>query len=62
MTKYNEDLKWLRGANRWNNGATRFANKYLLRVIVGQQKIYGNGRVNTKAIEERISAFDRVNT
>ena len=35
-------LKWLRGANRYNNGATRYGSKYQLRLIMGwagQRKI-----------------------
>jgi hypothetical protein len=28
-------LKWLRGANRYNNGATRYGRKYHLRLIMG---------------------------
>lgn len=31
-------LKWYRGANRWNNGATRYGRKYLLRLIIGRSK------------------------
>jgi len=32
------DLKWRRGANRYNNGATRYGKKYLLRVIIARNK------------------------
>jgi hypothetical protein len=35
-------LKWLRGANRYNNGTTRYGSKYRLRLIMGwagQRKI-----------------------
>ena len=28
-------LKWLRGANRYNNGATRYLHKYRIRLIIG---------------------------
>jgi hypothetical protein len=28
-------LKWLRGASRYNNGATRFNDKYRIRLIMG---------------------------
>ena len=27
-------LKWLRGANRYNNGATRYGNKYSIRLFL----------------------------
>ena len=29
-------LKWLRGASRYNNGATRYDRKYRIRVIMGR--------------------------
>ena len=32
------DLKWYRGASRYNNGATKFANKYLLRLLISRSK------------------------
>jgi hypothetical protein len=28
-------LKWMRGANRYNNGATRYQNKHRIRLIMG---------------------------
>ena len=28
-------LKWLRGASRYNNGATRYQDKYRIRLIMG---------------------------
>ena len=28
-------LKWLRGANRYNNGATKYGNKYFFRLVMG---------------------------
>ena len=31
-------LKWYRGANRYNNGATRYKNKYKLRFILSKAK------------------------
>ncbi len=31
-------LKWLRGANRYNNGATRYMHKYIIRVVMGTNK------------------------
>ena len=38
----NEDflvsLKWLRGSGRYNNGATRFKNKYLMRMVMSRAK------------------------
>lgn len=32
-------LKWLRGANRYNNGATIYGKKYLLRYLFNNIKI-----------------------
>lgn len=35
-------LKGIRGANRYNNGATKYGRKYLLRITIGwaaQQKL-----------------------
>ena len=37
-------LKWMRGANRYNNGSTRYGRKYYLRLVMGwagQQKLKG---------------------
>ena len=31
-------LKWYRGASRYNNGATIYGNKYLLRLLIGRSK------------------------
>ncbi len=31
-------LKWYRGASRYNNGATKYGNKYLLRLLIGRSK------------------------
>jgi len=31
-------LKWFRGASRYNNGATRYGKKYLLRYIMSSLK------------------------
>ena len=31
-------LKWLRGASRYNNGATIYGRKYLLRLLLGRVK------------------------
>jgi len=35
------DLKWYRGANRYNNGATRYGRKYQFRYLIAlcKQKI-----------------------
>jgi hypothetical protein len=30
--------KWYKGASRYNNGATLYKRKYLLRLIIGRQK------------------------
>lgn len=38
--KYSDEIRWYRGANRWNNGATRYGKKYLLRTILGQIKMF----------------------
>lgn len=43
--KYNKNHKHVRGMNRWNNGATRYGNKYFIRVLLGQIKIYKYGQV-----------------
>jgi len=32
------DLKWYRGANRYNNGATRYERKYVFRYIIAYKK------------------------
>ena len=32
------DLKWYRGANRYNNGATRYGKKYQFRHIISSLK------------------------
>jgi hypothetical protein len=32
------DLKWYRGASRYNNGCTRFGNKYDLRLALSRSK------------------------
>ena len=32
------DLKWERGANRYNNGATRYGKKYQFRHIISSLK------------------------
>jgi len=32
------NLKWCRSAGRYNNGATRYGNKYRLRYLVGYSK------------------------
>ena len=32
------DLKWYKGASRYNNGATRFENKYKFRFIISSMK------------------------
>jgi hypothetical protein len=34
------DLKWFRGASRYNNGCTRFGRKYLLRLVIGRARRY----------------------
>ena len=31
---YQVSLKWFRGANRYNNGATKYGKKYNLRYII----------------------------
>ncbi|SIT30214.1 hypothetical protein SAMN05421788_109163 [Filimonas lacunae] len=31
-------LKWMRGASRYNNGATRYGRKYHLRLVLGREK------------------------
>jgi hypothetical protein len=31
-------LRWYRGASRYNNGATRFGNKYIMRFIIARAK------------------------
>jgi hypothetical protein len=32
------NLKWYRGANRYNNGATLYGDKYRLRIILSRAK------------------------
>ena len=32
------DLKWYRGASRYNNGATLYGNKYIFRLIISRPK------------------------
>jgi len=32
------NLKWFRGANRYNNGCTRYGRKYHLRLVMGWAK------------------------
>jgi hypothetical protein len=32
------DIKWHRGASRWNNGATVYNNKYIFRLLIGRNK------------------------
>lgn len=32
------NLRWLRGAGRYNNGATRYKKKYQFRLIIGKAK------------------------
>ncbi|MCB0701015.1 MAG: hypothetical protein KDC11_14280 [Chitinophagaceae bacterium] len=29
------DVRWYRGASRYNNGATRYGDKYFLRLVLG---------------------------
>jgi len=38
------NLKWMRGASRYNNGATIYGRKYLLRLLLGRlkQKLQAN--------------------
>jgi hypothetical protein len=35
---YMVNLKWYRGASRYNNGATLFGNKYRMRFIIARAK------------------------
>lgn len=37
-TEYMVSLKWYRGASRYNNGATRYKRKYLMRLIISRAK------------------------
>ncbi len=32
------DLKWFRGASRYNNGTTLYGKKYVLRYLIGRSK------------------------
>ena len=32
------NLKWFRGASRYNNGCTRYGKKYHLRWVIGRAK------------------------
>lgn len=32
------NLKWFRGANRYNNGCTRYGRKYHFRIVMGWAK------------------------
>lgn len=32
------NLKWYRGASRYNNGATKFGNKYSFRLYISRRK------------------------
>jgi len=32
------DLKWYRGASRYNNGCTTYGRRYLLRLVLGRLK------------------------
>jgi hypothetical protein len=45
ITNNSIDLKWYRGANRYNNGATRYGQKYQFRYIISsiKQKMEDNG-------------------
>jgi hypothetical protein len=36
--EYLVSLKWYRAASRYNNGATRFGNKYRMRLILARAK------------------------
>ena len=35
---YSVNLRWFRGANRYNNGATRYKGKYKFRLFIGRAK------------------------
>ena len=32
------DLRWFRGANRYNNGATRYKGRHQFRFVIGKSK------------------------
>lgn len=36
--KFLANLRWFRGANRYNNGATHYKDKYHFRFIIGRAK------------------------
>jgi hypothetical protein len=38
VTNDHVNLKWFRGASRYNNGATLYGKKYLLRLILSRLK------------------------
>jgi hypothetical protein len=38
-------LKWLRGANRYNNGATRYKSKYAFRRVICRAKEKSRGSI-----------------
>ena len=42
------NLKWLRGANRYNNGATKYNKKYKLRLILGWAKEHARKKSKQK--------------
>lgn len=33
------DLKWYRGASRYNNGATLYGRKYIFRYLISKERI-----------------------
>lgn len=35
MKRYSNTIRWLRGASRYNNGATRYGKKYQIRLVMG---------------------------
>jgi hypothetical protein len=43
-------LKWYRGANRYNNGPTRYKNKYRLRLILSRATDFAKNMI-TKGSE-----------
>lgn len=47
-------LKWLRGANRYNNGSTLYSGKYQFRYLIGSAKQRAGKRsqdLNTKSTD-----------
>jgi len=47
-------LKWYRGASRYNNGATLYGKKYMLRYLLGYAKQKPYSREEIDAYKERM--------